>query len=362
MDRRTLFNEHVSREMLRVGDTVFVGARGKNGVLRELQQNGGCVLDFFDAEGDILESQSYTSAFGSMKGSARLRKGLPREGDTVFVGACGAEGKVSKVLEGGGLEVEFHSDSVCKKVTYSSAYGREAGSARVQSTTVSLAPSKKKGGANKLAEETSKLIVAHYVAKCPESPHVRDTVRRRVGPHLYEERQAIIKAESYDELFAEFDNKYPNLIKRSRFMDEAPWYLKDAYRETCLCASCEGAELYMEGLKVVGQALKPIIIAMEMEAEAEEEFDAEEREREHDARAVLAMVAGLTSKEMGEEAAVEQEMLSATPKRPHEASVGVFAMAEAIGAEESLLSEHERCEEEHEAEGTQSTSATLPFV
>ena len=32
-----------------------------------------------------------------------------------------------------------------------------------------------------------------------------------------------------------------------------PWELKAAYRETCLCASCENLKLYMEGLHVLAK-------------------------------------------------------------------------------------------------------------
>lgn len=126
---------------------------------------------------------------------------------------------------------------------------------------VSLAPPSAVGTSHSLLAATKTLILQHYTARCPESPHVRDSMKRRVGPHLFEEQQALIKTETFSELYAEFDSQHPNLVKRIQYELEAPWNLNDAYRETCLCASCESLRLFMEGLNVVSQMLKPLIAA-----------------------------------------------------------------------------------------------------
>lgn len=268
--RRTLFNQAVECEQNRVGDVVYVGSCHEEGKLSDLREDGSCTIDFVDPNGQKY-SKSFSSTYGFLKGGAGLRRRLPHVGEVVFVGACAIEGTIVKRHDDGRLEIEFRLDGAHTICTYSSAYGKEAGSARIQTRLPSLAPPPPSGAGHQVAESTRKLVAEHFESKCSESPHVRDAMKRRIGPHLYEERQALIKTETYDELFADFDQQHPNLIERAKYIDLAPWNIKDAYRETCLCAPCEGVALYMEGLQVVAQLLKPRIVAMEMERDACEE-------------------------------------------------------------------------------------------
>lgn len=122
-----------------------------------------------------------------------------------------------------------------------------------------------------------------YEISCPVSPHQRDSMKRRIGPHLYQEAHALIRMQTFDELYAVFKQMNPNAkLSKSKFKRLAPWNLKKAHRETCLCRCCELFKLYLSALNDVGKLLKPLVVQQaggdELEEETEGQSDAEERE------------------------------------------------------------------------------------
>ena len=54
-------------------------------------------------------------------------------------------------------------------------------------------------------------------------------------------------------------------LSRAKFYEILPWELKEAYRETCLCSSCENLMLYMQALKVAAEVLQPLVLCDECE-------------------------------------------------------------------------------------------------
>ena len=62
-------------------------------------------------------------------------------------------------------------------------------------------------------------------------------------------------------------SRYPGTIGRSKFIELKPWFIKKAYRETCLCRSCENLSLYMAMLRDVSAELRPLLDAALLAAE-----------------------------------------------------------------------------------------------
>ena len=99
--------------------------------------------------------------------------------------------------------------------------------------------------------------VAHvYETNCPTSPHQRDRQRRLLASHVWEEKQAMIQTETLQNLFNIFVKEYPDdKLSFTKFKSLKPWYLKKAYRETCLCRMCELYRLYVAGLHAAADLL-----------------------------------------------------------------------------------------------------------
>ena len=76
-------------------------------------------------------------------------------------------------------------------------------------------------------------------------------MRKHAGPRVWEHRQALILPFTKETLWAKFNESYPDRIKESKYyevLEEEVWNLKRAYRETCLCKTCENMRLYMQTL------------------------------------------------------------------------------------------------------------------
>ena len=78
---------------------------------------------------------------------------------------------------------------------------------------------------------------------------------------------AALATHRYDHLYASFNEKYPGVIGRSKFIELKPWFVKKAYRETCLCRSCENLMLYTHMLRDVSAELRPLLDATLLAAE-----------------------------------------------------------------------------------------------
>ena len=133
--------------------------------------------------------------------------------------------------------------------------------ARLQRPPPSLAPDARAARSDGITTDTIALVRAHVEQRCARSPHQRDAVCRRIATHLKEEAQALILTETRDELFESFQAEHPDVeLARTKFYELLPWELKEAYRETCLCATCENLRLGMQALQVLAKdVLSPLL-------------------------------------------------------------------------------------------------------
>lgn len=80
-----------------------------------------------------------------------------------------------------------------------------------------------------------------------------------------------------DELYQAFKEKNPNdTLSFAQFKMLKPWNIKKAYRETCLCRSCESFALYREALQKVAKFLKPLCTLTEQQEDEEANMENEE--------------------------------------------------------------------------------------
>jgi hypothetical protein len=226
------------------------------------------------------------------KEAARTR-GSFAVGDAVL--ARGQPGTLMGIAADGSCTIEFKAGSAYEEVTYASMRGRPrsapapgaagpilpsrvntAGSAQLQHPPLTLEPDARAATSRCTSSATEVLIYEHYLEKLARSPHQRDSMTRRVARHVWDKEQALILTETYDNLYASFNEKYPGIIGRSKFIDLKPWFIKRAYRETCLCRSCENLSLYTAMLHDVSAELRPLLDAALLAAEMSGEVAAAE--------------------------------------------------------------------------------------
>lgn len=215
-----------------------------------------------------------------------IAKGAPNEGDMVYVMTCNSEGKLLEVGEDGSCRIEFSMGDISEVREYltmglTKETRNKPGSARLRHILPPLSPPARKtistsGALNGLALR----IDEHVRSRCSESPHTRDSMSRRVAPFLHERKQALIKTEPIEEMFADFKKQCAEGqgCKLTTYKNYMPWNLKGAYRETCLCAQCESQRLHMEGLRVAADLLMPVVAAAEQARDAAEEEAALQRQ------------------------------------------------------------------------------------
>ena len=118
-----------------------------------------------------------------------------------------------------------------------------------------------------------------FTAECARSPAVRDQVRRRVGPGLYQTAQALFVYSTYATLYGLFCTQYPALtISFALFKSLAPWYIRRAKQEGCLCKHCENFKAYQETLHAVGKLFDPVVSPATLDADDAVEDDEGELE------------------------------------------------------------------------------------
>eukprot|EP00966_Prymnesium_polylepis_P117363 2712355-Prymnesium_polylepis.2 len=79
------------------------------------------------------------------------------------------------------------------------------GSARLQHLPLTLEPEARKVSSQATSSRTETLIYEHYLEKLARSPHQRDAMSRRVARHVWGKEQALILTETYDNLYASFN-------------------------------------------------------------------------------------------------------------------------------------------------------------
>ena len=90
-------------------------------------------------------------------------------------------------------------------------------------------------------------------------------MKRRLGPTIYEEAQAMHQMDTLDAMYDNFKSENPtmfqpcaqtNCISCSKFKDLKPWNLKSSKQESCLCKSCENFGLYEQSLADIFKLLE----------------------------------------------------------------------------------------------------------
>ena len=90
-----------------------------------------------------------------------------------------------------GCRVQFSCGEISEEREYASILGLQKGSARLRRLAPSLAPPPLQGHGG-IEPEMVTLIQGHVKTRCNESPHQRDSMRRRQAVFTYEERQVIL--------------------------------------------------------------------------------------------------------------------------------------------------------------------------
>jgi hypothetical protein len=65
-------------------------------------------------------------------------------------------------------------------------------------------------------------------------------------PHVVEHAQGHIQTETDNAIAEEFLKEHEGVCKKRQFLYHKPWYCIKAYRETCLCKTCENLRLYIQ--------------------------------------------------------------------------------------------------------------------
>ena len=125
--------------------------------------------------------------------------------------------------------------------TYTSMFGNQTGSARLQRPPPTLAPASRETKGDEARKERRRLIREHACEVCATSPNKRDQKRRHAGPRVWVTRAALILLMPIYAMYAQFEAKHPGLVKESQYradFADVCWEAIHAYREGCLCKVC----------------------------------------------------------------------------------------------------------------------------
>lgn len=105
-----------------------------------------------------------------------------QEGETVL---CRSElGTLVSLSASGKCSILFKAGNEERRVDYKQAFGRGKGSARLHRPPPSLHPEDRAERSDVVSTEVIEHVRDIYELMCPESPHQRDIMKRRVAPHL----------------------------------------------------------------------------------------------------------------------------------------------------------------------------------
>lgn len=206
--------------------------------------------------------------FDERSRSMQIAREPPMAGTPLQVGEVVlCRGQLAELVEincDGSCAVLFKLDGQEQRVDYKHTFGTAAGSARLQRPPPLLQSPQRAQRSDTVTAEVVGHVHEIYEAMCPESPHQKDIMRRRLDRHLTQEARARILMCTYEELYQTFKQQYPNDdLSLAMFKRLKPWNLKKAYRETCLCRSCELFSLYREALSKVASLLQPLCTSCE---------------------------------------------------------------------------------------------------
>lgn len=187
-------------------------------------------------------------------------------GDTIL--CRGEQALLHSINSDGGCTVAFGTGVAEKCVDYASmtrepkASGRPTRQpcARLEHIPPSLSPQDRQKRCDATSDEVKKAVQETYYVHCATSPHQRDSVSRRLSRYVVEKAQALILTSTFQELYELFCKANETMkLSYAVFKRLAPWHLKRAYRETCVCRCCELFRLYAEGCNTVAEVLAPLI-------------------------------------------------------------------------------------------------------
>ena len=125
---------------------------------------------------------------------ATLRKGQQRAlvADPLEVGekvlTHNGPAELVRFTEDGGCVVVYRVGDDFAERKYTECYSLAKGSARLRRMPPSLTPPPRATSSLSISDGTRKLILDHFKARCPTSPHQRDVMRRRIGPFVVQEK------------------------------------------------------------------------------------------------------------------------------------------------------------------------------
>ena len=148
------------------------------------------------------------------------------------------------------------------------------GSARLSHEPPSLRPAARETRKDEMAEKARPKVEELFDAEGARSPAIKDQVRRRVGPGLYQTAQALLIYSTYAALYALFVTQYPAIaISFSVFKALRPWYVRRAKQEGCLCKHCENFKCYQETLHSLPKLFESVVTPSSLDADDAGEDD-----------------------------------------------------------------------------------------
>ncbi len=124
--------------------------------------------------------------------------------------------------EGPSCVLVFRAGTVTQEHKYSTMYGIGKDSARLKRPPPSLTPGGHAQRKDTVSERTRQLVKLHAYDTCAESPSKRDAMNKKVGPRVWEHRQALILTCTKDTLWFKFNETYPNLLGVTQYFMVRP--------------------------------------------------------------------------------------------------------------------------------------------
>lgn len=182
--------------------------------------------------------------------------------------------EIAHLASDGSVVVTYRNGDSYAQRTYASCVGKAAGSARLQHLPPSLLPPPRETRCNAVSDTTKKAVVDHAHEYCQTSPHTRDVMKRRTGPCTHEEKPAPILSDVRAAMYADFQNQQPTVklsyAQWKTTLKEEVWYIKKAYRSTCLDRVDVNYRWHRETLLVLAELLAKETAPPQEDADADD--------------------------------------------------------------------------------------------
>ncbi len=181
-------------------------------------------------------------------------------------------------MDGDSLTIELHPWGT--KVTYPSLKH-----ARMRRFEPQLDGFNRKDRCDKTPDYVIETIDAFFRRHVPMSPNKFDTIKRRhpLNRSQFEEKQAMFRYETMDELWATFCIEHPELAAQLRndnqpntcpmlLRTHAPWEMVPAKDASCLCINCEGMNALLRGVGGATAAIDSLVERLGAATDCEREI------------------------------------------------------------------------------------------